>query len=109
MATPDDTTRRRPVRNRTAHASSPLMLPLKPAIDAERRQLMQAHAVIKCLSAALLHAIEDEATYYVDTADDAADLIDDAVARLEAIGERAYERAMPTKLAVEESRPVYLC
>jgi hypothetical protein len=69
---------------------------------------MQAHAVIKVLSAALLHAIEDEATYYVDTADVAADLIDDAVGRLEAIGERAYERAIPTP-AVKECFPVYLC
>jgi hypothetical protein len=108
MATPDDTTRRRPVRNRNAQASSPVMLPLKPAIDAERRQLMQAHAVIKCLSAALLHAIDDEATYYVDTADVAADLIDEAVGRLDAIGDRAYEQAIPT-FAVKESFPVYLC
>jgi hypothetical protein len=109
MATPDDTTGRRPVRNRSPQASSRLMLPLKPAIDAERRQLMHAHAVIKCLSAALLHAIDDEATYYVDTADVAADLIDAAVTRLETLGERAYERAEQATPTVKEPRPIYLC
>jgi hypothetical protein len=85
------------------------MLPLKPAIDLERRHLMRAHAVIKCLSAALLHAIDDDATYYADTADVAADLIDAAVARLEAIGERAYERGESVTPAIKESRPIYLC
>ena len=106
MANPDDTTRRRLVRNRTPQASSPL-LALKPAIDAERKQLMQAHAIIKCLSTALLHPIDVE--YYIDTADVAADLIDEAVGRLDAIGERAYERANSPPLAIKESFPVYLC
>lgn len=109
MTSADDTTTRRRVRNRPAQGTA--QVTLRTEIDAERRHLMQAHAVIKCLSAALLYASDDEATVYVDTADAAADLIDAAVSRLEAIGERmhAYEQAMPTSLAVKESFPAYLC
>lgn len=59
---------------------------LKQAIEAERTQLMQAHAVVKTLSAALMNAEDDHAMLYVDTANVAADLIDEAVGRLDKIG-----------------------
>jgi hypothetical protein len=61
------------------------------AIDDERRQLMRAHAVVKTLSAALMNIEDDSAMIYVDTANVAADLIDDAVGRLDAIGVREPE------------------
>lgn len=59
---------------------------LKQSIEAERTQLMQAHAVVKTLSAALMNAEDDDAMLYVDTANVAANLIDEAVGRLDKIG-----------------------
>lgn len=61
---------------------------------------MQAHAVVKCLSAALMNSADDDAMFYVDAANVAAELIDEAVARLNRIG---------MGKGVKEEFPEYFC
>lgn len=68
-----------------AQLTYPSADPLKQAIDTERAQLMRAQAVIKTLSAALMNSEDNDAMFYVDAANVAVRLIDDAVGALDRI------------------------
>lgn len=61
----------------------PLSSPLELAIEAERAQLLQAYAVIKCLYEVLLYADDDDAVSHAEAASVAARLIDESVERLD--------------------------
>jgi hypothetical protein len=61
----------------------PLSALLEEAIDRERVQLMQVHAMLKCLYEVLLYADGDDSIMHADVADVAARLIDESVTRLD--------------------------
>lgn len=98
MTKKDDTSKDRPGRDRhraTASAtpsdadSLPSLLPtlsqypLVLAIEAERAQLLQAYALLKCLYETLLYADTEDAVLHADVANVAARLIDESVSRLD--------------------------
>jgi hypothetical protein len=58
---------------------------LEEIIEHERVQLMQVHAMLKCLYEVLLYADDDDSTMHADVANVSALLIDDCVVRLETI------------------------
>jgi hypothetical protein len=57
--------------------------PLVLAIEAERAQLLQAYALLKCLYETLLYADTEDAVLHADVANVAARLIDESVTRLD--------------------------
>jgi hypothetical protein len=93
VASKDDTTSTDSHRNQTDEhvsaetPSSPSTRPrsLHQAIEAERSQLLQAHAVVHCLYEVLLHAEGDDAICYAEAAYVAANLIDESVGRLDSV------------------------
>jgi hypothetical protein len=103
MADKDDTT-----TNRSGRTPSSL----QQAIEAERTQLLQAHAVVHCLYEVLLHAEGDDSISYAEAAHVAANLIDDSVARLDSVRLRPLMHDLggpyPGKNEVREARGVYL-
>ncbi len=56
---------------------------LMQAIEAERAQLLQAYALLKCLHETLLYVDDESAVLHADVANVAARLIDEAVTRLD--------------------------
>lgn len=94
--------------------------PLADLIEHERRELMQIHAMTKCLTDVLLYSDDDDATMHSDVADVVARLLNDSVARLDvvrtrvaqleaAIQEHAYSIPTPPPHEVRETRGTYLC
>ena len=93
MAATDDTTgprstpnrdRQHTMRAKDVSAETSEASPLRnPAIEAERRKLMQVHSLLHCLSEVLLHADGEDAILYAQVVQLGAELLDDSVARLE--------------------------
>ena len=114
MASKDDTTPTRSDRNQTDEHVSAETRPrsLQQAIEAERAQLLQAHAVIHCLYEVLLHAEGDDAICYAEAAYVAANLIDESVERLDSVRLRPLmdelAGASVRKNEVRETRALYL-
>jgi hypothetical protein len=116
MADKDDTASTRSSRNQTDEhvpagtRTHPNLL--QQAIEAERTQLLQAHAVIHCLYEVLLHAEGDDAIYYAEAAYVAANLIDESVERLDSVRLRPlmHDLGGPYigKNEVREARGIYL-
>jgi hypothetical protein len=101
-----------------ASDTSPLPASLAEAIDHERVQLMQVQAMLKCLYEVLLYADDDDSVMHADVANVAARLIDDSVARLDALLMRPTQPAQvkegldtdPSRNhQVKESPAAYLC
>lgn len=95
MADKDDTLR---ARNR-----------LEKTIEAQRKQLLQAHGVLTCLYEVLLHAEGEEAVSYAQVAYVAASLINMSVEELDLV--RLYpllDVLLPPSSRVEEPRVLYV-
>ncbi len=103
MADKDDTTSTRSGRTPSS---------LQQAIEAERTQLLRAHAVVHCLYEVLLPAEGDDAIDYAEAAYVAANLIDESVTRLDSVRLRPLMHDLggpyPGKNEVRETRGVYL-
>ena len=109
--------RRRPRKSRAPQpVVESAMAYLEQAIEYERTQLSQIHAMLKCLYEVLLYADDDDSVMHADVANVAARLLCESIARLELLRARAarpYERAvddaLPVPHQVKESTTVYLC
>jgi len=64
-------------------STSPPPASLEVSIERERVQLMQVHAMLKCLYEVLLYADDDDSIMHADVANMAARLLDESVVRLE--------------------------
>lgn len=106
-------------RQRKSRAPQPAvqstMASLEQAIEYERTQLSQIHAMLKCLYEVLLYADDDDSVMHADVANVAARLLCESVARLELLRvrveqpyERAVDNASPVPHQVKESTTVYL-
>ena len=62
--------------------------PLQQRIEAQRVQLLQAHGVLQCLYKVLLHAEDDDALYYAETAHVVANLINSTAEELDSVNLR---------------------
>lgn len=87
-------------------------------IERERVDLMQLHAMLRCLYDVLLHADDDDSTMHADVAKVVARLLDESVARLEVVRVRVaqLESALEESAAlaspphqVRDVRGTYLC
>jgi hypothetical protein len=107
-------------RQRKSRAPQPVvesaMADLEQAIEYERTQLSQIHAMLKCLYEVLLYADDSDSVMHADVANVAARLLSESVARLAMLRMRAakpYEpavdRASLPPHQVKEPTPVYLC
>ena len=84
-------------------------LRLEKTIDAQRKQLLQAHGVLTCLYEVLLHAEGEEAVSYAQAAYVAASLINKSVEELDWV--RLYpllDVLAPPPNRVEEPRVLYV-
>lgn len=92
---------------------------LADLIEQERIELMQLHAMLRCLHGVLLYADDDDSPLHADVAQVVARLLDESVTRLDAlrmrvaqleavIEERAAEMSSPP-YQVREPRATYLC
>jgi hypothetical protein len=84
-------------------------LRLEKTIEAQRKQLLQAHGVLTCLYEVLLHAEGEEAVSYAQAAYVAASLINKSVEELDWI--RLYpllDVLAPPSNRVEEPRVLYV-
>jgi hypothetical protein len=64
---------------------------LSELIEHERGELMQVHAMARCLNDVLLHADDDDSPIHADVASIIARLVNDSVGRLEALRTRAAQ------------------
>ena len=87
MDRPNNTSKPRSGRNQTAAdaPSSAPRTPQQPRIEAQRAQLLQAHGVLMCLYAVLLHAEGDDAIFYAEAAHVAANLINNSAEELDSV------------------------
>jgi hypothetical protein len=116
MASKDDTTSTDSSRSQTdEHVSAETpsrQRSLQQAIEAERSQLLQAHAVVHCLYEVLLYAEGDDAICYAEAAYVAANLIDESVERLDSVRLRPLidelTGAHVRRNEVRETRGLYL-
>ena len=107
-----------------APAASPAVLPssasLSELIEHERSELTQIHAMVKGLNDVLLYADDDDSPMHADVAYVIARLLDESLARLEAVRVRVaqLEKAAADSEAgsdsspphqVREPRATYLC
>ena len=105
MATTDDTS--------SASSGKPEQL-LEQLMKARRSKLLQAHAIMICLSEALLYAEADDAVMYAEAANAAATLANDAFEGLDSVNlqpvfaalrlERAYRLAPARRLSLDAGR-----
>ena len=113
--------RRRSSPAPTAETAEPAPKPssLADLIEHERTELMQIHAMLRCLQGVLLYADDDDSPLHADVAQVVARLLDESVTRLEAVRvrvaqleaaveERAAEMSSPP-YQVREPRATYLC
>lgn len=90
---------------------------LAELIEHERGELLQIHAMVRCLNDVLLHADDDDSTLHADVAQVIARLLNESVVRLEGVRVRVAEleeaaasgQASPPPNQVRELRPAYLC
>lgn len=80
QSTPNRDRRKAPLTPDVSAETSSLR---NPAIEAERRKLMQVHSLLHCLSEVLLHADGEDAILHAQVVQLGAELLDDSVARLE--------------------------
>ena len=59
-------------------------LPLPEAVQAERTELMQIEAMLRCLKDVLLYADDDDSVMHSDVAQVCARLLNDSITRLDA-------------------------
>lgn len=120
---PPKARRRRPRSKLDAPAAQPAVS-IDAALDHERIQLMQIHAMLKCLYEVLLYADDDDSIMHADVANVAARLLNESVARLELLrvhsprvdtpenkrGEsQPAEGVVPPHHQVKDVPPPYLC
>jgi hypothetical protein len=117
-----------PRRRRRSPLESPAASPavvapvasLAQLIEQERIELMQIHAMARCLNDVLLYADDDDSPMHADVAYVVARLLDDSIARLEAVCVRvaqlesavansAADSEPPPPHQVREPRATYLC
>lgn len=96
-----------------ARADEPSLAQL---IEHERAELLQIHAMLRCLNDVLLYSDDDNATMHADVAKLTARLLDESIARLEGLRARAAadaaynpETPMAPPHQVKERLPAYLC
>lgn len=94
-------------------ATVPPPVPISAAIEHERGELMQIHAMLKCLYEVLLYADDDDSVMHADVANVCARLLAECVSRLDAVRLRTLTEdnvgcAAPP-YQVKEATPVYLC
>jgi hypothetical protein len=94
----------------------PLPASLSEAMENERIELMQVHAMLKCLYEVLLYADDDDSVMHADVANVCARLISESVARLDAIRLLTLRTAPgddepmpPHPHQVRDIRATYLC
>jgi hypothetical protein len=82
---------------------------LSELIEHERIELMQVHAMVRCLNDVLLYADDDDSTMHADVALVIARLLNESVGRLEAIRARVaeLEQAAAAQNQVRESGGIY--
>jgi hypothetical protein len=83
--------------------------PIALAIEAERTELLRAHAVLMCLAEVLLHVKSKNAASWADSAKLAAQLVDESVERLDLVRigpmmEEARDRRASTYEIPEKSK-----
>lgn len=91
---------------------------LAELIAHERTELMQIHAMVRCLNDVLLYADDDDSPMHADVADVVARLLDDSIVRLEGVHTRVAQLEAsaeqssadaPPPNQVREPRLTYLC
>jgi hypothetical protein len=82
---------------------------LSELIEHERVELMQVHAMARCLNDVLLYADDDDSPMHADVALVIARLLNESVGRLEGVCMRVaqLEQAAAPPNQVRELRPVY--
>ncbi len=85
---------------------------LSDLIEHERTELMQIHAMVRCLNDVLLYADDDDSSLHADVALVIARLLNDCVGRLEKVRARVMEleqaaQALPPANQVRELRASY--
>ena len=96
-------------------APVPQPMSISEAIEHERGELMQIHAMLKCLYEVLLYADDDDSVMHADVANVCARLLSEAVARLDAVRLRTLcvslesDATPPLPPQVREAAPAYLC
>lgn len=88
---------------------------LADRIEHERTELMQIHAMVRCLNDVLLYADDDDSPMHADVAYVVARLLDDSIARLDVVRVRVAqleteaEGSKSPPHQVREERATYLC
>ncbi len=90
MGTTDDTSKKRPARNRTAsdvsaETSRSATTHFEQHIETERRRLLQVHSVLHCLYEVLLYAEGEDAIMYAEAAHLAAMMVDESAMQLDSM------------------------
>jgi hypothetical protein len=90
---------------------------ISEAIERERTELMQIHAMLHCLYEVLLYADDDDSVMHADVANVCARLLSECVTRLDAVrlsslriapdDDDASDPSPPNQ--VRDARPIYLC
>lgn len=106
-------------RTAVSPAGSPRAASLAELIEYERTELMQIHAMARCLNDVLLYSDDDDSSMHADVARVVARLLDDSVARLDLVRmrvaqlEAAVEESAASSASlphqVREARVSYLC
>lgn len=113
MASDESSASRRRRRSSPAAAAETTDTVSKPSsladlIEHERTELMQIHAMLRCLYGVLLYADDDDSPLHADVAQVVARLLDESVTRLEAVRMRvARLEAALEERAAEMSSPPY--
>jgi hypothetical protein len=119
---PDESPEPRAHRRSSLADSARTPTSLAELIERERIQLLQIHAMLRCLNDVLLYSDDDNSTMHADVANVAARLLDDSAARLELLRRLATQLATMVAESesshgtegvpphqVREARPRYLC
>lgn len=117
---PNSRSRRRSSPASQDYAVSPPTVSLAELIELERGELMQIHAMVRCLNDVLLYSDDDDSPMHADVAQVVARLLDESIIRLEVVRARVAqleqaaaqtEKEMDPSppYQVKESRAVYLC
>jgi len=92
MGTTDDTSKKRPARNRAASnvsaetsRSTTATTLLEQHIESERRRLLQVHSVLHCLYQVLLYAEGEDVMMYAEAAHLAAMMVDESATQLDSM------------------------
>jgi len=85
---------------------------LSELIEHERAELMQVHAMVRCLNDVLLYADDDDSSMHADVALMIARLLNESVGRLESVRTRVTEleqaaAVLPPANQVRELRATY--